>query len=568
MTHQRDTFIPGQASAAPQDHSFSWFDDQQMFREPEQADVPKQEPGPGYVLPPVPDVGWDPLPSSRRAWLSRVLMVGILVAQSLLTLRLGNSAFEDEALYLYAGHLQLDHMHGGPPPPASFAAYFSGSPLLYPPLAAAVDNLLGLSGARALSLVFMLATTTLLYMLARRLFNERVGLVAAACFAVTQSTLFLGALATYDAMALCLTAVAAWLAVRTARNRAWLCALTIPPILVLATAVKYAALMYAPAVVLLAVLAAVPYHAWWSLSRLVLIPGVAVGATYGALRLSGSNVLEGLRSTTTERAAGHGVPVDMLRDCAEWGGLLFALAVTGSLLYAWKGRMNEAPLLVTVRVPRRLWRALIGLLLTGTALLAPVYQIYLREPVSLHKHIGYGLLFAAPMAAIGITRIVGSHFRHPQLGILAWVAMLVLGMVQSADLYHAWPNSEALVSTVRKQLVPDGHYLVEANSAPRYYLRDDVAFEQWTSTYTISYRTQEKKILTGEAGFRAALKDRYFDIIVFDRTVTRPLDDKLTQQLRVEGTYRLLVSLPYHNSYGDGFYQVWIPVKKKSPDVH
>ena len=65
MTHQRDTFIPGQASESPQDHSFSWFDDQQMFREPEQTHDAKQKPDPGYVLPPVPDVGWDPLPSSR-----------------------------------------------------------------------------------------------------------------------------------------------------------------------------------------------------------------------------------------------------------------------------------------------------------------------------------------------------------------------------------------------------------------------------------------------------------------------------------------------------------------------
>jgi 4-amino-4-deoxy-L-arabinose transferase-like glycosyltransferase len=563
MTQQRDTFIPQQPHEGEDrlqpagDDRFSWFEESRQYQQPEEVK-------PAYVLPDVPDVGWDPLPSNRRTWLSRLLLLVVLVVQALLTLRLSNSAFEDEALYLYAGHLQLHHLHGGPPLPSSFSGYFSGSPLLYPPLAAAVDSAFGLFGARALSLVLMLGTTTLLYMLTRRLFNERVALLAAACFTVTQSTLFLGALATYDALALFLTALAAWLAVRTAKARAWVCTLLIPPVLVLAAAVKYAALLYAPIVVVLAVVAAIPYRAWWSFLRGVLIPGVAVGITYAAVRLTGSSALKGLQSTTTGRAAGKGVPLQMLRDCLDWGGLLFALAVLGTILYARKGRMSEAPLLADVRVPRRLWRALIGLLLTGTAVLAPAYQIYLHEPVSLHKHIGYGLFFAAPMAAVGITRMVGSHFRHPQLGILAWVTLLVLGMVQSNTLYHAWPNSDTLITTLRKQLVPGGHYLVEANSVPRYYLRNEVGFDQWTSTYTITYQTADKKVLTGEQGFKAALTDGYFDAVVFDHTVTGQLDNKLTAQLRAEGKYRLLVSIPYRDSYGAGFYQVWVPVQKRA----
>ncbi|WP_282205969.1 ArnT family glycosyltransferase [Kitasatospora fiedleri] len=577
MTQQRDDAYSPEARTAEDryhaERNFGWFTAEpepavpQQPAAPQQPVVPQQPAAPaepGYTLPEVPDVGWDPLPSSRRTWISRLVLLGILVAQALLTLRLSNSAFEDEALYLYAGHLQLHHLNGGAPLPDSFASYFSGSPLLYPPLAAAADAHFGLAGARALSLAFMLGATTLLYMMTRRLFNERVALVAAGCFAVTQSTLFMGALATYDAMALFLIAVAAWLAVRTARRGWWLGTLTIPPVLLLAVAVKYAALMYAPVVVALACLAAVPYHAWRSLLRLFLIPAVAVGGAYAALRLTGSDVLDGLRSTTTGRATGHGVRIDMLRDCAEWGGLLFALAVLGTVLYALKGRMSEAPTLQAVRVPRRLWRVLMGLLLTGTALLAPAYQIWIHESVSLHKHIGYGLLFATPMAALGITRIVGSHFRHPQLGILAWVTMLVLGMVQSTSLYHAWPNSDQLIATLNRQLVPDGHYLVEANSVPRYYLREQVGFNQWTSTYTITYQTKDKKLLTGEAGFQAALTDSYFDVVVFDRTVTGALDEKLTKQLRAEGKYRLLVSIPYHNSYGSGFYQVWVPVKKNA----
>ena len=68
------------------------------------------------------------------------------------------------------------------------------------------DSIGGLAAARAVSLLAMLTTTGLLYSLTRRLFNERVGLCATVIFSVTESALFLGNLATYDAPALCLLA--------------------------------------------------------------------------------------------------------------------------------------------------------------------------------------------------------------------------------------------------------------------------------------------------------------------------------------------------------------------------
>ncbi|NED92617.1 hypothetical protein G3I76_72760, partial [Streptomyces sp. SID11233] len=78
-------------------------------------------------------------------------------------------------------------------------------------------------------------------------------------------------------------------------------------------------------------------------------------------------------------------------------------------------------------------RALLGLLLTGTAFLAPAYQIHLQTEVSLFKHVGFGLLFAAPMAGLGMSRLIGPHFRNPQLGIMLFVLTLVLGMVQAQN---------------------------------------------------------------------------------------------------------------------------------------
>jgi 4-amino-4-deoxy-L-arabinose transferase-like glycosyltransferase len=95
----------------------------------------------------------------------------------------------------------------------AFATYFSGAPVLYPPVGAVAAALGGLAGARLLSLAFMLASTAALHGLTRRIFDRRAAFLAAAVYAGLAGTQFLGALATYDAMALCLLALAAWLAV-------------------------------------------------------------------------------------------------------------------------------------------------------------------------------------------------------------------------------------------------------------------------------------------------------------------------------------------------------------------
>src|SRR5262249_52895160 len=230
-----------------------------------------------------------------------------------------NTAFEDEALYLYAGHLEIDHLRYGAPVPNAFTSYFSGSPMLYPVLGAVADAVFGLAGARALSLVFMLGTTALLYSLTRLLFDERVALCAAAVFAVTQSTLFLGNFATFDAPACFLLALAAWIVVRAAANRAWAACLFAAPVLALAMAVKYATLAYLPIVAALAVLTTFPHHRARALLPGLALPVLAVAALAGGLAIGGSSYLHALRLTTTGRTTGHHHPNRLLLDCPPCG---------------------------------------------------------------------------------------------------------------------------------------------------------------------------------------------------------------------------------------------------------
>ena len=99
--------------------------------------------------------------ASGRSILAGWPLLVVLATQSILTLRLvrSDTAFQDEALYLWAGHLEWANvLHGTPLP--QFPAFFSGAPVIYPLLGALADSIGGLTGARVLSLVFMLGATS------------------------------------------------------------------------------------------------------------------------------------------------------------------------------------------------------------------------------------------------------------------------------------------------------------------------------------------------------------------------------------------------------------------------
>jgi hypothetical protein len=265
---------------------------------------------------------------ARRTWVSLGVLVLIMVLQALLTLRMTNTAFEDEGLYLYVGHLEIRHFLHGAALQGDYPSYFSGAPVLYPVLGALADSIGGLAAARALSLAEMLAATGLLYSMTRRLFNERAGLCAAVIFAVAEPTLFLGNLATYDATALVLLALAAWLVVRSGASGGPLYLLA-APVLALAVATKYATLLFVPSVIGLAGLAAAP-----RLGRKAVLTSAALGAATvallaGAAYRAGPDYLTGIRFTTLDRFEGTSSTGSLLGDSAQWIGVPFLLARLG-----------------------------------------------------------------------------------------------------------------------------------------------------------------------------------------------------------------------------------------------
>src|SRR6202041_3351523 len=127
---------------------------------------------------------------------------------------------------------------------AQSPAFFSGAPVLSPPIGALADSLGGLTGARILSLVFMLGATVALWGTTGRLFGRRAAFFAAALFAVLGTTLHLGAFATYDAMSVFLVALAAWCVIRAGVREpatGWMIATA--AVLALANATAYTSLL-------------------------------------------------------------------------------------------------------------------------------------------------------------------------------------------------------------------------------------------------------------------------------------------------------------------------------------
>ncbi|MCX4857729.1 glycosyltransferase family 39 protein [Streptomyces canus] len=510
---------------------------------------------PGYHIPDTPEAGWEMAASRRRAWVSRAVLLCILAVQTALSLRLSNTAFQDEALYLAAGHAELNHLLHGTKLPIDYASYFSGSPQLYPVLAAIVDGKFGLAGARTLSLVFMLCTTGLLYSFTRRLFNERAALAGAALFAVLQSTVVMGYFATYDAAAVFLLALTTWIVVRTARAPV-ITVLLAAPVAVLAVGVKYASALYLPTIVVLALLTAWPHKGGKAFGRMVLL-ALGIGGLL-AVGLYTTDLLSGVQQTTTNREHGSDTAEFLLQRSVEWGGLMFLTAVGGAVSYVRRSRMNESPLALRLGNPGWRWRALLGLVLCGTALLAPAYQIHLGTVVSLFKHVGFGLLFAAPMAGVGVTRLVGAHFRYPQLGIMLWTALLCLGIQQADWRFGVWPNSSQMINAIESHVDSKGHYLSSTPEVPVYYLFDKTSHRQWQGPFGMDYTTKKGKFVQGDDAYRAALKDGEFDLIVLDGLTNPRVDDIVAAAVKGNPHYRLLADIPFRNSSGTGEYRIWI----------
>src|SRR6266567_774893 len=488
-------------------------------------------------------------------------LLAVLVVQAVLSLRLvrADTAFQDEALYLWAGHREIAHLlHGVPIPP--FAAYFSGAPVIYPPLGALSDSVGGLAGARILSLVFMLGATVLLWSVGRMLYGRVAAFFSAALFAVLGPTLHLGAFATFDAMSVFLLALAAWLVVRAGDRRdatGWMIAAGV--VLALANATSYSTAVFDIIVIALALVTALPRPGGKLAAArcMVLLAAVVVLLSAGLL-IGGSYYLTGVGQTTFERVPGAASPLTVLTDAWLWTGLVILLDAFG-VVVSLLSREGRA----------RTWTLVI---LGCAALLGPLEQAHLRTAASLNKHVGHGVWFAAIAAGYAIDRFVAGapagRMRAITCGacVVALLFPATLGISQSRTFSSDWPNASSLISVLRPLVSHgNGRLLVEDPSIAEYYLKAGDEWQRWSSTRNIVTPSGKSTggpskaagvVGPGNVGeFTVFILKHYFSIIALNYADTTTLDLKITAQLKADPHYRRIRVVPYGPARGT--YIIW-----------
>ena len=455
-------------------------------------------------------------------------LLAVLAIQAALSAGMARdrTAFGDEALYLTAGHLEWSHWLHGTQIPA-YQTWFSGAPVIYPPIGAIAGSLGGLTAARLLSLVFMLGVTSFVWYTATRLLgDERAAFFAAALFAALAPTLHLGSYATYDALALLLLAAATWCAAgaRSGHNAArWLIAAGI--LLALANATKYATALYDPTVLCVAFLSSWPGAGRRvALRRAALLAGTAAAVLAVLLTLGGPGYLTGIRLTTTGRVHGTATAALVFADAWSWTAVVVVPAVVAVVVCAVRRRWPQALLLAVLAL---------------SALLAPAGQARIQTATSLNKHVDFGAWFAAIAAGYLLSSLSRRRFVLA-VSLAALIPVTSAGTARARDMID-WPDVTGLVKVVRPLTAHGGHFLVETTDVLQYYL-PNTSWRQWSGTQN-----------NDPEYYRQAIARHYFSVVVLGFNQTPAMDYAVALELSSAGGYRLAAEVPS----GKTVFYVW-----------
>jgi hypothetical protein len=475
-----------------------------------------------------------------------MVLLCILAVQAALSLRLiwTNTAFMDEALYLWAGHLEIAHLLYGSQIPA-FPQYFSGAPVIYPVVGAIADAYGGLALARALSLAFMLGATALLYLVTGRLFGRRAALGAAAIFAVLGPVQVLGAFATFDAMAVFLLALCTWLVVRAQGRLSEPLLLAAGLVLALANAAKYASTLWDPVIIVLAALTAAQGGLLRPAMRAARLTGYLAGALAIALfRFGGHAYVQGVLFTTLQRQAGgtSATVLTVFRDSFNWVGIVFILAAIG-LGISFTGSVRT--------------RLLCGTLLAAI-LLAPAEQARIHILTSLHKHVAFGAWFAAIAAGYALARAAQTNKARGWRVFAAAVGIAAfLGIPQASTLYSGWPNSARMVADLAP-VISRTHCpcLVTENNIVTYYLLRQTLFERIAGPFSFyQWDGSAQHVLRGIPAYRQAIASHYFRVAEVDPDENPAIYAPVTRALAAAPGWQLVDRIPSGTS-GEPF-EIW-----------
>lgn len=507
----------------------------------------------------------------------------ILAVQAALSLSLiwSNTAFTDEADYLWTGHLEWAHwLHGAALPPT--LVRYSGSPIIYPPIGALADSLGGLHAARILSLIFMIGATGLLYLVTKRLAGTGAALGAALLWAVSEPTLRL-AFATYDPLSVLFFTAAVYISIRVAdaRHRGELILLA-AILLALSNATAYSSIVMAPVAIGIAwifwthdlgIKKASSLGAWLAAAWMLLF----------ALMMTLSHSWIGLFDSVLSRNNKYDEdPLYLVMHQAwSFSGIIPVIAASG----------------VVIAFATRNSRRYLFLALGASAFIVPLAQH--STATSLDKHLDYGLWLAA-IAAGYVCGWAAKLFpaRHNFMAVLSAAVLAVFPVVtgwQAAwQEFHYWPNATSFVSALKPVLASStGPILIEdgadaANTVAMYYTKQGLDWKRWPQFYTLQltpngpasswpryyqsrlssqddgvivvfYKTDlsAPDVLPNDMLFAGSSSQSRLLSVVAANTGLRGLP-ALTKVLEGDKDYRLAAVGPYDGSFADWTYAIWV----------
>jgi hypothetical protein len=486
------------------------------------------------------------------------LLCAVLAVQAALSLRLvwSNTAAQNEATALWAGHLMWSHwLHGVTVPP--FQAYLPGAPVIYPPLGALADHLAGLAGARLLSLAMMLGVTVLLWSTAARLFGRRAAVFGAALFAILGPVLQLGVLATGDALSLLLLAVSTWCVVRAGSREdatGWMILSGVT--LVLANAAAYSSVLFDPVVIVLALLVAYPTPGGKpALARGATILTIVATLLMVGTLIGGDYYVSGIDQTLSLGINMPSARLTVLSHATAWTGIVAVAALCAAVM-GWAAGDRR--------------RARLAALFAVAGLIVPAEQALQGAVLGLDTHIVAGAWFAAMAAGYAVHRLIAAGATPRAQAVTAGacaVALafpLTLGLTQSQALLRSWPDSASLIALMRP-LADSGsaHLLVEDPNVAEYYLPAGRHWARWSSTRNIILPSGKSILIpvstAGVVGagspdvFAKYIASGYFSLIALNFADTTALDHRIAADIRLNHHYKVVEVVPD----GPGPYVIW-----------
>jgi hypothetical protein len=462
--------------------------------------------------------------------------------------RRNGSPFEDEGLYIYIGHRMIDHIVDGAHLSEYPGAFFSGAPGFYPVLAALGDDVLGLPGARAVSLLFAIGATICVNGFGRQLFGIRAGLFGAVTFVVCGSVVFQSWLATFDSTTLFFVAAASWLTAYSVQRDGYLWAPLVSLLMSGAVVAKYAGVAFLPVVAMLAVgvAAARGKDVVVAARRAATMTAGTLVILFALFSLWGESLRQGILSTTLARTPMNpATPTQLAVQVGQYVGPWLLLA------------------LVAAFCNRRLW-PVSAVLLFGSVI-APLQQIRMGEATSLGKHAAFGMIFAAPLIGALLVMLT----KRLRLLTIPVVACIVLalgasGLSTSNRFLNGWTPDDALIPVLHTLIdaSPGKTILGDQPSPERYLLRQETRPLQWTDTYSFSYDHK-----TGMPAYETAIEQTAFGVIYLAVRSNTENGRELYEYLQSTDTPYKQVAVVNRTLYGEpaGVWVLYMPEVTPTP---